>query len=190
MKMIKWMNEWIEPFSRKCFIVCRDLFLIRLKHFDCHYSTMSKLKHCVKWIAGIMHTHYSSYTSRQRPHQTRLLVWQMAYLLLTLTKDQKKKHICSSPWVHNIALHSLLNFSHVLVICCCQKLLFRKKGVQFKEKDTLIMGVRDKAPSSHYGICSNTITHPLTKIFRLDNGAMKSCSTMHNCSFWNIDELN
>ncbi len=69
---------------------------------------------------------------------------------------------------------------------CCLLLsdaIIQKKEVQFKEKDTLIMGVRDKAPSIHYGICSNTITHPLTKIFRQDNGAMKSCSTMHNCSF-------
>lgn len=148
---------------------------------------MCKLKLYVKW----MHSHYSSYTSKQKPHQTRLLVWQMAFFFLiwnnrsekNINSSFKKKHpsfgVETNPW----------NFSRVHVICYCHKLLF-KKAVKFREKDTLIIGVRDKAPSSHYGIFSNTITHPLTKILRLDNGAMKSCSTMHNCSFWNIDEWN
>lgn len=116
----------------------------------------------------IIHTHSSPYSSRQRPNQTRFLFCIFVNL-----------------WAqHNSALK--------LQSCPCYLLLSKaitqKQGVQFEEKDTLIMGVRDEAPSSHYGIFSNTITHPLTKILSPDNGAMKSCSTMHNCSFWNIDE--
>lgn len=107
-------------------------------------------------------------------------------IVLNMKQKIREKNNNTRLWEEHNSARAL---KLLLCPCHCQKLLSKKKEIQFA-KDTLIMGARDKASWSRYGIFSNTITHPLTKIFRLDNGAMKICSTIHNCSFWNIDELN
>lgn len=128
-----------------------------------------------------MHTHQSSCTSGQISHQMILfsLIFQTINpLVLKFVQKIRKEYTLR--FMSGSA--QPLKMPQFVLVSFCQRRLIQKKVVLFEKKDTLIRRVRDRAASSHYGIFSNAITRPQTKIFRLYNGAMKSCSTMHNCS--------
>lgn len=87
------------------------------------------------------------------------------YCQVILNEIHKMLHLCSS----------------VLSLLVLVKSSQSNTAASF-EKGTPLGGVRDNPLPGPARVCSSTITQALTEIFMLHNGAMKSCSTQHNCS--------